>query len=792
MKNIDNPFSVEKDISLRDEFLRYSAFWPIFAVSLLFFVISSLIYLRYAEYKFKSYAKIEIIDKSQDSEMALPTAMTIFNRSMINLENEVGVLSSYSLHKKIASKLNSNISYFSVGRIKTSELHDSEFFDDYEINFKVDTDKISEMSSYQISFENGMLIKKFDQFDNLVQSYSFKNFDTYTINHDLPFDIKVRDSNGLDFTRIIKFYPIDYAIDKFRELTIITPTGQESDQLDIAMKYPNKIIADEYLNTLISEFDIDGITDRQLEYKRTIDFVNDRSVLLKDELRKIELSKQIFKEQNNLSDISINANASINQRFEYDAELFDAKSQKDLVVSLNKSLLNNPLKLMPINIGIDDSSINQLITEYNLLIKQRDKFLISAGINNPYVKNLEKNISDISDNIINSIKNYEKRLDLVIENLNIKENEYANIYQSIPENEKILRSIERELEIKESLFLLLLQKKEEAAINFAVVKPSIKIIDHARSLEYPVSPNKILIFLGALFIGFILPFLFLYISFLYDTKIHNRNDISDRLNIPIIGEVPFLDDDKKTKIISDANSRDPLSESIRMIIANLNFVLFDDKLNRDKNMLLVTSSIKGEGKTIVSTNIASILSAKFSKILLIGADLRNPQIHKFIGLDKSTKGLSDYIYNKNLSWKDIIIKHGNLDILLSGTIPPNPTELLSSNKFSDFINEVRGCYDYIVIDSAPCLLVSDTFEISKHIDTTLYVVRSNFSDIELCSFINECDKEEKLPNINIILNSVGNSKLYGYNYSYNYSYKYGYKYGYNYGYGYGYSEDKNS
>ena len=227
-----------------------------------------------------------------------------------------------------------------------------------------------------------------------------------------------------------------------------------------------------------------------------------------------------------------------------------------------------------------------------------------------------------------------------------------------------------------------------------------------------------------------------------------------------------------------------------MIIANLNFILFDKK-KISSNAILVTSSIKGEGKTIVSTNLASILSSKFDKILLVGADLRNPQIHKFLKVDKSVQGLSDYIYRDNIDWKKLLIKNDKLDILLSGTIPPNPTELLSSKKFSDFISEVKEIYDYVIIDSAPCILVSDTFEISKQIDTTVYVLRSNFTDIKLCDFINECNVKGKLSNINLVLNSVGNSKLYGYQYGYQYGYRYGYRYGYNYGYGYGYSSDDN-
>ena len=257
----------------------------------------------------------------------------------------------------------------------------------------------------------------------------------------------------------------------------------------------------------------------------------------------------------------------------------------------------------------------------------------------------------------------------------------------------------------------------------------------------------------------------------------------------IIGEIPHISNKSELSSIVSRNSRSILSESIRMIIANLNFVLFNDEASKSRNnLILVTSSIKGEGKTVVSTNMASILSYKYKKVLLVGADLRNPQIHKLLGIDKSKKGLSDYIYDNSLSWKDLIYSGKSFDILLSGTIPPNPTDLIASKRFANFISEIKNQYDYVIIDSAPCILVSDTFEISKFVDTTVYVVRSNYSKINLCEFIDQCKNDDKLSNISLVLNSVGNSKAYGYKYGYQYGYQYGYKYGYNYGYGYGYSE----
>ena len=211
--------------------------------------------------------------------------------------------------------------------------------------------------------------------------------------------------------------------------------------------------------------------------------------------------------------------------------------------------------------------------------------------------------------------------------------------------------------------------------------------------------------------------------------------------------------------------------------------------NSGSKVILVTSSIKGEGKTLVSVNMASILKKENKKVILLGADLRNPQIHRYLDKKKTVKGISDYMHTDSDINEFILKSHNNLDIILSGTIPPNPTELLSSQKFKDLIIKLRKNYDYIIIDSAPCLLVSDTFEISKMADSVVYLVRANHSEIKITNYINEVFSNSRLPNINIVFNGVGSSSKYCYKYGYQYGYQYGYKYGYNYGYGYGYGEE---
>ena len=460
MKNYNSQNNIDNTDNLVKQFTRLFNFWPFFLVSIILSLSISYIYLRYVDFEFKSQARIEIIDKAQDSEMALPTAMTVFNRSMINLDNEIGVLNSFSLHKRSVSSLRSNIKYYSIGRIKTSETHISEWYDDFDLIFNIDTDSITQKQSYIISSDKSNLyIDKYNSNDELLKSFTFDGLTTKTDKNELPFSLEIRQDSKPEINRMISFFPYNETVDTYRSIVKVNESSPNSDQLDLSITYPNKLIGNDYLNSLISEFDKDGIKDRQLEYQRTIQFVDSRSGFLALELEKIEKRKEEFKKEKKLSDIKYDASINANQKFEYSSEIFTSRSQKELVLLLKEGLENKSFQLMPVNIGIDNPNLNLLISEYNLILKERDKYLLSAGANNSFVKNLEKQLSDYSKNITISVNNYLNSLEIIISNLESKEKEYSAIYEDIPEIEKILRSIERELEVKESLFLLLLQKK---------------------------------------------------------------------------------------------------------------------------------------------------------------------------------------------------------------------------------------------------------------------------------------------------------------------------------------------
>ncbi|MEO1031858.1 MAG: polysaccharide biosynthesis tyrosine autokinase, partial [Bacteroidota bacterium] len=549
--------------------------------------------------------------------------------------------------------------------------------------------------------------------------------------------------------------------------------GEQSDLLQLSIKGESTELSEAIINTLINTFNDDGISDRQLVSKRTLDFIDDRFVYLAQELDSIEINYKNFKQQNNLVDLVADAQIGLEKRTKSDEEVFRIDNQLTLARLIQEALNSQDSELLPANIGLENGSVNDLIEEYNLAVLNRDKLTSGAGNNNPTVQLANTTINDLKSNIQYSLKAYISQLEVSQNQLRLRNQKFVGEVAEIPEKEKLLRAIARQQKIKESLYLLLLQKREEAAINLAITEPSIKVVEYALSGSKPISPKTNIIYVGALLGGILIPFGILYLIFMLDTKLHSKEDITKvSPQIPVIGEIPNL---KKRKdiLFEDPNDRSPLAESFRILSSNVDYILPIEDGEKGK-IIYCTSTIKGEGKTYVSLNLSLALSSINKKVLLIGADLRNPQIHSHILEDKQKPGLSNYLHDIVFDWKDALIsgfdKHPNHHIILSGSIPPNPAHLLTNGRFKKLIEEAKEVYDYVVVDTAPTILVTDTMLISQLADATIYLARANYTERNLLKFSKELHETGKLKNMAYVVNSVGASKSYGYNYGYNYGY----------------------
>jgi capsular exopolysaccharide synthesis family protein len=768
----NNSFFGEEDkIDVKQIVRQYLSYWPWFVIAVVVSMLSAYIYLRYAPRIFETYSKIKVLDESEGLE--LPTSAFVFKRSNINLENEIEIIGSFLIMEKVVRELNLNTVFYEEGTIQTKQI-ESLPLDYAQV---ILPDSISAPMSYKVSItDKGFQITNLDT----EKVFNFKGHSTYTRNHKLPFNLKLNDQIPLtdivENTYNIVYRTVKEATLSLKTKIVVEAIGDQSDILKLSIKGESKELSEKILNTLMKVFDNDGIKDRQLVSERTIDFIDARFKFLAKELDSIEINRQGFKQDNNIVDIQTDAELGLQQRTKSEEEVFALENQLELSNLLVNSLIaDSKSDLLPANIGIENVSINALISEYNTAVINRDKLISSGGENNPMVQLAITEVQNLKSNIDRSLKAYSAQVSASLNQLKNKNRRLTGRVSQIPEQERLFKAIDRQQKIKESLYLLLLQKREEAAINLAITEPSIKEVERALSSIKPISPKPTIVYAGALLAGLLIPFGILYLIFMLDTKLHSKDDIIEVTSkIPVIGEIPDLRK-KKNIIFKDPNDRSPLAEAFRILSSNVDFIL---PLEQDSGRVIYcTSTIKGEGKTYVSLNLSLALSSINKKVLLIGADLRNPQIHSHISEDKQKAGLSNYLHDVDYDWKDALIsgfdKHPNHHIILSGSIPPNPAHLLTNGRFKKLIEEAREVYDYVVVDTAPTILVTDTMLISQFADATIYLTRANYTEKNLLKFSKELSESGKLKNVAYVINSVGASKSQGYGYNYGYNYGYG-------------------
>jgi len=760
---------------IKNGVLKYLRYWVWFVLGLILALIGANLYLRYTPKLYNSSAKIKILNKSKGLE--LPSSAFIFNRSNINLENEIEILKSYRIIEQVVDRLSLTMRFFEEGNVLTTEIYRLPF----KIEKKVANDSIYIGSSYTIEVRP-------DAFDVTPSSTNktlvFENHNSSKVDHNLPFDLSLagkKISNEIiGKTYIVRFVPITSVTKGLKGAINVSMLGKNSDLLKLNYTSQSKAKNERILNMLIDVFNQDGISDRQDISRRTIKFIDERFIRLTQELDSIETGIKDYKQDNNFLTVESDAELGITQRTQSEKELFDLENQLIISDLLKETIekSNTESSLLPANIGLANTSINDLVNNYNTVVFERDNLRTSAGENNPQVIVLNSKLKDIKTNILESIDSYTLQLSASKKQLEAKNRRYKAQVFSLPTKEKAAREILRQQAIKESLFIFLLQKREEAAINLAITEPSIKVVEYAISGGAPISPNSRSVYLLSTVLGLLVPFGILYLIFILDTKVHGKEDVlKTSPNIPVIGEIPDLKK-KKNIIFNDPNDRSALAESFRILSSNVDYIL-PVKGGEKGKVIYCTSTIKGEGKTYVSLNLSLALSSINKKVLLIGADLRNPQIHTHIQEDKHKPGLSNYLHDIDYDWKDALIygfdKHPNHNIILSGSIPPNPAHLLTNGRFKKLIEEAKQEYDYIIVDTAPTILVTDTMLISQLADATIYLVRANYTEKNLLNFSKELSESGKLKNIAYVVNSVGASKSYGYGYNYGYNYGYGSK-----------------
>ena len=785
-----NEFNEENDsLNILEEIKKYLRHWKLFLLMVSISLGVAFLKLRYSTPIYSISSSILIKDNKNagiSTELAAFEDLGIVGGiSANNPDNEIEILKSRNILGKVIDSLQLNVSYFTEGRVSTSE----RYKEDSPIFF-VKTGVFNKSNS------NSFIVKIVDSINyefvgidgDLISSHAFGESVTIDNKTFIVESNKNKKPKEEEIV-IVKITSRDLLINRLKKDINITQLNDKSSVL--ILKLNSSVIqkAEDALNELVKQYNLDAVSDKNQISQNTKDFIDDRLRKIKSDLFLIDDKVKDFKDSKDITGLSEEFSLTLGTLKETNQRISLVRTQISLVNWIKDLLVEKSTtdQMLPTSLGFEYSSITDGINNFNELILLRDKASINAGPQNPILMQLESQIESAKSNLLSSLSPILKSLDIQLKDLNNEANTVLSRVKSIPSTERGFIDIAREQEIIASLYQYLLKKKQETEISLAVTVPNAKIIDVAYGSKIPIAPNRQIIYLGALVIGLLLPFGFVFIRNFLDNKVYSKNDISNTISVPFLGSIP-TSDEIKTLIVT-SGERTPISEAFRLIRANLNFII--PKINKGSKTIFVTSTTSGEGKSFISINTASALALSGNKVLLMGLDFRAPKINKYLNIPEK-KGITNFITDSKLIFDELKFKIPNiesLDILSSGVIPPNPSELLTTDRVEALFLEVKQKYDFIVVDTAPVNLVSDTLLIAKYADMFMYVVRANYSDKRSLVVPEELYKENKLPNIAIVLNDV-DSRRDGYGYG-GYGYGgYGYGgYGYG-GYGYGATEVK--
>ncbi|THD66788.1 polysaccharide biosynthesis tyrosine autokinase [Robertkochia marina] len=754
---------------LKKLLIRLLKNWYWFAISVTLAIALTYLYSRTLTSQFASSTSILLGEEVSNSpEQAFFKEFNITNGNQ-KIEDEIAILKSRSIMMDVVKTLNLNFQYFVQGRVNALELYKEDV--PILVNFMV-ADSVVERSNltYYFQFVSTTEFKYSTDGNFFNKSGAFgKQFETPIGNMIITPKIDdIMDYSGVNF--VFRLSNVRSVAESYRNRLNIAPNRDGSSILIISLSDPVNDKATDILNTIVKVYNGIAISEKEQLAAATSNFIDERIELISSELSDVDNSAERFKTGNKITDIDTEADKYVAADSEVERELNETGTELSMAQYISDYLSKQKkYELMPSNLGLSDKNLEGAISQYNKLLQTRNRLLNSSSEENPVIANIDQQLEGLRISMKRNIANYENTLNIRMNKLREQENRINSKIYSVPGKEKRFRNISRQQQIKESLYLYLLEKKEESNIALANTQPNAKVIDPAFSNYAAIGPNKRMYYLGGLLFGLMIPFLVIYIQDLLDNKIHSKEELQELLpSVPLLGELPRLKKKKQQRI--KENDRSPFAESFRLLRTNLDYFIKGRKDSR--KIIQVTSTIAGEGKSMVVYNLARTIVNSGSSVLIIGADIRNPGIDRFTRSLKGAKGLSDYLYDDNCRVDEVVQMTPELEhlwVVKGGKVPPNPAELLMNGRMKELIEKVEEHFDYILIDTAPSMLVTDTLVISELVDHTIYVVRANYLDKKALNHVKDVYKNEKIPGLMLLLNDVESSNLgYGTRYGYGY------------------------
>ena len=787
----------EEQVNIQELLFRYLIHWPWFVVSIIICIACAWGYLRLTTPIYNISATVLIKDEKKGGGASMSSdlekmGLEGFVSSSSNVDNEIEVLRSKSLSREVVNNLGLFVTYMDEDEFPSKELyHTSPVLvslthqEADKLPGRMEINMILQPTGalgVQITVGEKEYRKQFDKLPAVFPTDEgtvafFANNDTLSA---------VCPENITKERHITAFINRPFSVLKeYVNSLSIAPTSKTTSVVVISLENTNTRRGRDYINKLLEMYNINANNDKNEVAQKTAEFIDERIGIISKELGSTEQDLENFKRSAGITDLSSEAQIALTGNAEYEKKRVENQTQINLVMDLQRYMKGNEYEVLPSNIGLQDAASAGAIDRYNQMLVERKRLLRTSTENNPTIINLDTSIRAMRTNVQATLDATLKGLQITKEDLAREASRYSRRINDAPTQERQFVSIARQQEIKSGLYLMLLQKREENAITLAATANNAKIIDEALADDNPISPKKTIVYLVALVLGVGLPVGVIYLIGLTKFKIEGRADVEKLTSLPVVGDIP-LADEKTGSIAVFENQNNLMSETFRNVRTNLQFML-----ENGKNVILVTSTISGEGKSFISANLAISLSLLGKKVVIVGLDIRKPGLNKVFNIPKKEHGITQYLTNTTANLMDFVQPsdiNKNLFILPGGTVPPNPTELLARGGLEKAIETLKANFDYVILDTAPVGMVTDTLLIGRVADLSVYVCRADYTHKAEFTLINELAENNKLPNLCIAINGLDlNSRKYGYYYGYG---KYGKYYGYGkrYGYGYGYGE----
>ena len=770
----------QRIVSIRELVLKSLKYWYWYAISVFLFLSLGILYLLSTAPVYHREATVLIKDARRGgaaSELAAFADIAGISTRR-SVDNELYVLQARRLMVDVVERLNLMTTYTTKSKLRTTTLYK---------NSPIEVSYVDDLGGKACNFTallgaEGVTISEFECARTASEKSLKKSDELFTATAkygeiiDLPIG-QISINTTLYFNP--EFVGKKIKVSKRSKETLATAyrnrvqmavANKMSSIINLSLNDVSPQRADDILNSLLDAYNDDAVYDKQIVAEATAKFINERLKVIGEELHNIDGDIKSFKDKNNIVDIKTEATRRTEGAMRYEQEIAATSNQIAMSKFIRDYLSDNAkdVNIIPATTFEGSSAIAVQISDYNELVIRRLK-LGNDSENNPLVQQLNSNIASTKNAILASLASNIKALEIKLENLEHEERKINSMIGAVPKQEQEFLSIARQQKIKEELYLYLLTKSEENAISLAITERPARVVDYAFGVSQPVSPNKPLVLLAMLILGFGLPLGIIYIMILTDSKVHGKRDIVKYCSAPYLGDIPLYEGHITRNIAVRESGRDKVSEAFKILRTNMGFM----SGGHNQQVILTTSSNAHAGKTFVSMNLGMTLAFSGNKVLMVDLDLRRRTLSKHMGQRSNPNGVTKYLSSSDIQVNDLIAKsglHENFDFIYAGLQPPNPAELLMSKRLDELFEECRKHYDYIIIDSVPALVIADALITSRVADLSIYVVREGMLERQQLPDINALHNENKLKNMCIILNGASEENhTYGYSYRYQYS-----------------------